>query len=402
LDDWEESSDPLLSCDTDVVGSMHNQEMSDISDPLLSCDADVAGSGATLDHNSMYDQDMSDISDLLLSCDADVAGSGATLNHNSMHSGSNVLLSEENIPHSSSASTLDIKAAAIALSGLFSMIEYANKPVLIHLAKNHNVQLPSHYSLEVLRELIIFHLCHGECAESDADACMQQVTSFYMKSDISYVLTKLNFQLQILSSILYLVRVRPLRRILSSLHVLVEPGLRIKKLRSKFRKYLTRLNHGKRSEDTRNSMIAQEQRLRQEKEKIQQNWPQLIPDTLKKKIVKIFHEQTSSEALGTFTCASCSSSTLKIERKSISLSDINIDLLKASSNLPIQIPMPCDKDTSFANCLIDPDGIAQDETGNPLLQLCKTCYNALRHEKKPPLSLANGTYLGPVPPELLD
>jgi hypothetical protein len=113
-------------------------------------------------------------------------------------------------------------------------------------------------------ELVIFHLCHGECAESDADACMQYVTSFYVKSDISYVLTKLNFQLQILSSILYLVRVRPLRRILSSLHVLVEPGLPIKKLRTEFRKCLTRLSHEKRSEDARNSIIAQEQRLRQE------------------------------------------------------------------------------------------------------------------------------------------
>jgi len=111
-----------------------------------------------------------------------------------MRSGPNVLLSEKNIP--SSAPTLDTKPAAIALSGLFSTIEYANKPVLICLAKNHNVQLPSSYSLKVLCELIIFHLCHGECAESDVDACMQYVTSFYVKSHISYVLTKLNFQLK--------------------------------------------------------------------------------------------------------------------------------------------------------------------------------------------------------------
>ena len=63
-----------------------------------------------------------------------------TLNH-SMHSGPNVLLSEENIPHISSAPMLDTKAAAIMLSGLFSTIEYANsKAVLIRLAKNHNVQ----------------------------------------------------------------------------------------------------------------------------------------------------------------------------------------------------------------------------------------------------------------------
>jgi hypothetical protein len=40
------------------------------------------------------------------------------------------------------------------------------------------------------------------------------------------MLTKLDFQLQILSSILYLVWMRPLRRILSSLHVLVEQDIK--------------------------------------------------------------------------------------------------------------------------------------------------------------------------------
>jgi len=33
---------------------MHDQEMSDISDPLLTCDADVVGSDATLNNNSMH------------------------------------------------------------------------------------------------------------------------------------------------------------------------------------------------------------------------------------------------------------------------------------------------------------------------------------------------------------
>ena len=47
------------------------------------------------------------------------------------------------------------------------MIEYANNPVLIRLAKSYNVQLqlPSYYGPEVLHVFIIFHLCNGECAE---------------------------------------------------------------------------------------------------------------------------------------------------------------------------------------------------------------------------------------------
>ena len=59
-------------------------------------------------------------------------------------------------------------------------------------------------------------------------------------------------------------------------------------------------------------------------------------------------------------------------------------------------------DTPLANCVINPEGIEQDDKGRTLLQLCKTCYYSLCNGKTPPLSLANGTYLGPVPSELSD
>ena len=47
--------------------------MSDVSDPLLTCDADVVGSDANLNYNTM------------LIDDADVVGSDAALNNNTMH-----------------------------------------------------------------------------------------------------------------------------------------------------------------------------------------------------------------------------------------------------------------------------------------------------------------------------
>ena len=109
--------------------------------------------------------------------------------------------------------------------------------------------------------------------------------------------------------------------------------------------------------------------------------------------MKIFHDKTSSKDLATFPCASCSSLTLNIECKIISLSDINIDLLKPYYNLPSQIPMTCRKETPYTSCVINPDGIEQDKNGDPQLQLCKTCHYSLCKVKRPPLSLANGTYL---------
>ena len=148
---------------------------------------------------------MADVSDPLLSHDADVTGSGATLNDNTMDVDIEVLSDGENIRRVSRSST-PMQSPASALSNLLSMIEYATKPVLTDIAKRHNVQLPLETNREVLRTLIASHLSNGDCANSDADGCRQVITSFYIKSDVLSVLTKFTFQIQILSSILYLVR----------------------------------------------------------------------------------------------------------------------------------------------------------------------------------------------------
>jgi hypothetical protein len=62
------------------------------------------------------------------------------------------------------------------------------------------------------------------------------------------------------------------------------------KLRSELGKLITRLKNGKRSEDPRNMVIAQDEQLRQGREKIQENWPQPVPNKYvekkKKKVVK--------------------------------------------------------------------------------------------------------------------
>ena len=114
----------------------------------------------------------------------------------------------------------------------------------------------------------------------------------------------------------------------------------------------------------------------------------------------MFKEETSSLALSTFTCTACSSETYTASKYELLLSDIDLELLKKppnSGNLPCQYSIGPLKYT-----FIDPLGISSDENGESLLLLCKSCHSALNRDKLPPLSLANGTYLGPVPPELQD
>ena len=93
------------------------------------------------------------------------------------------------------------------LSSFLSMIqvEYMTKPLLIDIANCHNVHLPLRFNLEMLHMLVVFHLSSGECVKSEAVVCMQFVFTFYIQSDVLYMLTKCNFQIQILSSITSLV-----------------------------------------------------------------------------------------------------------------------------------------------------------------------------------------------------
>jgi len=133
---------------------------------------------------------MSDVSDPLLTCDADVVGSGAALNNNSMHVDMDVDVTGENT-HSHRRSSLP-QLPASALSGFLSMIEYATKLVLIDIVKRYNVQLPLRINLEALRTFVVSHLSTGEC-ESEADACTQLVSTLHIQSDVSYMLTKYSF-----------------------------------------------------------------------------------------------------------------------------------------------------------------------------------------------------------------
>jgi len=134
---------------------------------------------------------MSDVSDPLLTCDADVVGSGAALNNNSMHVDMDVDVTGENTHSHRRSSSPQLPASA--LSGFLSMIEYATKLVLIDIVKRYNVQLPLRINLETLRTLVVSHLSTGECAESEADACTQLVSTFHIQSDVSYMLAKYSF-----------------------------------------------------------------------------------------------------------------------------------------------------------------------------------------------------------------
>lgn len=137
---------------------------------------------------------------------------------------------------------------------------------------------------------------------------------------------------------------------------------------------------------------------------------------MKDKIIKLFRDVTSSEALTTVTCASCAEAVALQAQCSLATDAFNTDLLKrpdvAVSEDPIldrykwlhpdcvPPPMPFDSDGPLKDLLLDPDGVSYPHDGPPILSLCSVCHSSLKNDKVPPLSLANKFFLGPVPDEL--
>jgi hypothetical protein len=80
--------------------------------------------------------------------------------------------------------------------------------------------------------------------------------------------------------------------------------------------------------------------------------------------------------------------------------DIILDQYKWLHPDCVPPPMPYDEGP-LKDLLLDPDGVSYStDSGSPILSLCSVCNSSLKNNKIPPLSLANKTFLGPVPEEL--
>jgi hypothetical protein len=174
---------------------------------------------------------------------------------------------------------------------------------------------------------------------------------------------------------------------------------------------------------------------RTEIKRLRAEWPQVIPDHLKRRLIRDFNVQISAENLATFACGSCNELFPIADKKTIGLDQFDIDLLKRpdyndpdSDDSEMEVdseddssqpelrpkikpwlnrqypepPMPMDS-IPYSSLLIEPDALEADpESLDPLLVVCRDCYRDLKGNKVPPLSTANHNYLGPVPPELKD
>jgi hypothetical protein len=155
------------------------------------------------------------------------------------------------------------------------------------------------------------------------------------------------------------------------------------------------------------------------REQTRTEWPQKTPQSLKDKIASLFHEDTCSEALKSFTCASCSEACLTSWRVSVDSRDISLTPLHRPDHQPsLKNPQTCVDDQWLdLSCsapllhdnvldpaaLLDPRSIhRKEDNSGTLLSFCSDCHACILKSKTPPLALANHMFLGDIPAELHD
>jgi hypothetical protein len=183
----------------------------------------------------------------------------------------------------------------------------------------------------------------------------------------------------------------------------------VKKLRNRLKRFLDRLDRGKFGDDelsltgsTRKARAREHARLRNE-------WPQVIPDHLKRKLLANFNLEISSTALATFVCASCVENCPIDDKVALPFEDFDMNSLKRPDEfidiraedsemsgektdeiVPDDLhpwpdsrcsdpPMPRPDNSPYHSLLVDQCSLEQDtETLEPALAVCRKCRSDLK------------------------
>ncbi len=295
---------------------------------------------------------------------------------------------------------------------IFMAFEQKKKPALRAIMDHHGLRIEDtkQVSKEKMRQAIINHISRGDCARSvdasrtarsrqrqqcvvddndESTTCEDFVRHLPASNDVDACLKIFSTALRKIHSL------KTLQRFLDSHQIRYDPKDNLTHLRQLLRRRIILLEkHHMDREDTSIENVVTSQ------------WPTVVPDGLKDKIARNFMEDTSSDHLRSFVCASCSSSEfIESGRVTVNRSTVDLSCLQHPETRLSGVP-PDRTNVSATN--LDPlaltTGILIDRRGieNDNIHFCMDCHNHIRKKKVPPLSLANHLLLGDVPPELKD
>ena len=269
---------------------------------------------------------------------------------------------------------------------------------LTELASLHGIG-SSFSAKDVARDAIVSHLVTGACDHTDGDLCHAVRSAFQVSSSRPKAT---DLQLRVLDKVLKAANRKIFSCVLHTLDIPHSASDSIKVFRSTLWGYCASLRRASGVTRDDNREPGHEALLAA----VAENWPQRIPHAEKANIVHNFRSATSSEALKSFTCASCAERVRVTKQHNVPAADIDLGILRQPVPLSPEVahltpPMPF-ADGILDGVLVDPDGVLCGTDGSVSLLLCPPCKNALFRGKLPRFSLANLNILGNVPPELSD
>lgn len=310
-----------------------------------------------------------------------------------------------------SAGTGSIRNHHLSASDTIRDLEKYSKLEIQALAIQHGLEISPRAKAGTVREIVREHIVMGKCASEDdqsgQEGCKNAIHSLDDGECGDDDGSRINLQIRLLSSVVSTIQLKPLRKLLTIHGVPFEPSFSLRMLRSSLRRHIRVLIKGKR--------VSTTQAVEDGKAVIREKWPSVVPGDLKDKIIQNFRKRTSKEALSCFTCASCAEKCLNRDSRSMDIDEIDPNLLKRPDQRincnDIVDPMWLDPEcvapeipsaNGDDSILLDPAGIVTDEEGKTRLSLCISCFNELRRNRTPALSIANHNFLGKIPDQLRD
>jgi len=291
------------------------------------------------------------------------------------------------------------------LSDTINSVEALSHRSLTELASLHGLCLPSTPDQNNARDIIVNHFLLGECTKANGIFC--DPFSSIPPSRPSGCASVKDLQTLVLEGVLQTATKKTMRRVLRLIGLPHSPTDPISVHRKLLRERIVRLHADRRPsrEHARNVIrraASETDASNEALAEVARNWPQRVSHTQKAAIVRNFRSATSTQALKSFTCASCAERVHRDKRCERLVSDVDIDVLCNSTATNSSVPAVPYTEGPLAGALVDPAGVHQNQDGTLSLSLCPPCRSALSRKKLPRFALANLNFIGNVPPELKD
>ena len=133
----------------------------------------------------------------------------------------------------------------------------------------------------------------------------------------------------------------------------------------------------------------------QKRRKVSTEFPTVVSDECRLSRIAQFIDATGSNAVATSVCTVCAGRFFASELREVSVSHLQeIFLLRPSRTHPAHVL------TDGMLLHRSPDALHTTSDGALAGNVCEACTRSLKSNKTPPLSLANGTWIGDIPSEL--